>query len=97
MAEGDPVAWLVIERGWAVAAADGTEVGKVEEMIGDTGKDIFNGLSISTGLISKPKYVPSERVQLITDGRVELDLSPEAIDELDDHDPQPPSEQFRAD
>lgn len=96
MAEDDPVAWLVIERGWAVVAADGTDVGKVEEMIGDTGKDIFNGLSISTGLMSKPKYVPSERVRLITDGRVELDLSQEAIEQLDDHEPQPPSEQFRA-
>lgn len=94
MAEGDPVAWLVIEHGWKVVAADGTEVGKVEEIIGDTGKDIFNGLSISTGLLGKPKYLPSERVQRITEGRIELDVPAAAIDGLDDHDPQPPSEQF---
>ena len=31
----EPVSWLVIERGWTVVAADGTEVGKVEEVVGD--------------------------------------------------------------
>ena len=97
MAEGDPIAWLVIERGWKVVSADGTEVGKVEEIIGDTGKDIFNGLSISTGLLGKPKYLPAERVRLITEGRIELDVPADAVDRLDDHDPQPPSEQFRSD
>ena len=94
---GDPVSWLLIEPGWAVVARDETEIGKVEEIVGDTGKDIFNGLSISTGLLAKPKYVASERVRAITEGRVELDLSAEDAEGLDEHDPQPPSEQFRAD
>ena len=77
---GDPVSWLLIEPGWDVVARDGTEVGKVEEIVGDTGKDIFNGLSIATGLLAKPKYVPSERVRTITEGRAELDLSAEEVD-----------------
>ena len=93
---GDPVSWLLIEPGWAVVAKDGAEFGKVEEIVGDTGEDIFNGLSISTGLLGKPKYVPSELVRAITEGRVELDLSAEDVDALDEHDLQPPSEQFRA-
>jgi uncharacterized protein YrrD len=93
---GDPVSWLMIEPGWTVVAQDGAEIGKVEEIVGDTGKDIFNGLSISTGLLAKPKYVPSERVRAITEGRVELDLRAEEVGALGDHDPQPPSEQFRA-
>jgi uncharacterized protein YrrD len=92
----DPVSWLMIEPGWTVVAQDGAEIGKVEEIVGDTGKDIFNGLSISTGLLTKPKYVPSERVRAITEGRVELDLHAEVVEALGDHDPQPPSEQFRA-
>ena len=94
---GDPVSWLLIEPGWTVVARDGTEVGKVEEIVGDTGKDIFNGLSISTGLLGNPKYVPAERVRGITEGRVELDLSADDVEALDEHDLQPPSEQFRAD
>lgn len=95
MGARDPVSWLVIERGWTVAAADGSEVGTVDELIGDTGKDIFNGIAVSTGLLARPKYVPAERVAAITDGRVELDLSPDGLEALDDHEPQPPSEQFR--
>jgi hypothetical protein len=91
----DPVSWLLIEPGWTVVAADGSEVGKVEEIVGDTGEDIFNGLAVSTHLLGKPKYVPSERVRRITEGSVELDLGADAIERLDEHGLQPPSEQFR--
>ena len=48
----DPVSWLVIEPGWKVLDANGDEVGRVEEVIGDSGVDIFNGLSISKGLLA---------------------------------------------
>ena len=94
---GVPVSWLMIEPGWTVVARDGSEAGKVEEIVGDTGTDIFNWLSISTGLLARPKYVPSERVRTITEGRVELDLAAEDVEALGDHYVQPPSEQFRAD
>ena len=43
----DPVSWLLVEHGWKVVAADDAAVGTVQEVIGDTGKDIFNGLSVS--------------------------------------------------
>jgi hypothetical protein len=91
----DPVSWLVIEPGWSVVAADGSEVGRVDEIVGDTGKDIFNGLAVSSGLLGKPKYVPAERVAEIVEGEIQLDLSAEAVDQLDDHEPQPPSSEFR--
>lgn len=86
----------MIEPGWTVVDADGTEVGQVEEVVGDTGTDIFNGLAVSTGVLTKPKYVPAERVTEITEGEVRLDLPPEGMDRFDDHEPQPPSEQIRA-
>lgn len=92
----EPVSWLVIEPGWTVVGADGSEVGKVEEIVGDTGEDIFNGLSVSTGLLGRAKYVPAERVSRITEGSVELDLPADAVGRLDDHEPQPPSTGFRA-
>jgi hypothetical protein len=92
---GEPVSWLVIEPGWSVIAADGDEIGKVEELVGDTGKDIFNGLAITTGLLARPKYVPAERVSEIVDGEVRLDLAAEAVERLDDHEQQPPSAEFR--
>jgi PRC-barrel domain len=92
----DPVSWLVIEPGWAVVGSDGEEVGRVEEIVGDTGEDIFNGLSVSTGLLTRPKYVPAEHVSEIVEGEVRLDLTADAMEHLDDHGLQPPSAEFRA-
>jgi uncharacterized protein YrrD len=91
----DPVSWLVVEPGWKVLAADGEEIGKVEEVVGDTGEDIFNGLAVSTGLLGKPKYVPAERVTQILEGEIHLDLPADALEHLDDHEPQPPSTELR--
>jgi hypothetical protein len=91
----DPVSWLVVEPGWKVVAADGEEIGRVEELVGDANEDIFNGLAISTGLVGKPKYVPAERVAGIVEGEIRLDLVADAVEHLDDHDLQPPSEELR--
>jgi sporulation protein YlmC with PRC-barrel domain len=91
----DPVSWLVIEPGWRVVDRDGKSIGKVEELVGDTGKDIFNGLAVSGGLLRKPKYVPSERVAQIVEGEIRLDIPESALEHLEDHEPQPPSAQFR--
>jgi uncharacterized protein YrrD len=86
----------MIEPGWPVVSADGEEIGKVEEVVGDTGNDIFNGLAVSTGLLGKPKYMPSERVAEIVEGEIRLDLPADALDSLADHEPQPPSTELRA-
>jgi hypothetical protein len=75
MANGDPVSWFVIEPGWKVVDAEGQEVGSVDEVVGDSSDDIFNGLSVSTSLLGRPRYVPSEQVGPITQGRVQLKLT----------------------
>lgn len=81
----DPVSWLMIEKGWAVVGRDGSELGSIHEVVGDTGEDIFNGLAVSPGLLRSARYVPSERVGTITEGRVELDLDHDEFDRLDEH------------
>jgi hypothetical protein len=91
---GDPVSWLLIERGWKVVAFDATEIGKVHEVIGDKSKDIFDGLSISTSVLGRPRYVPAERVKSIFEGRVELDLGPDDGERLAQYDEPPPSERI---
>jgi hypothetical protein len=75
----DPASWFVIEKGWKVQAADGSEVGTVAETLGDENRDIFDGLAVSTGLLSKPVYVPSEQVGEIVEGTVRLALDAEAV------------------
>jgi len=78
----DPVSWFVIERGWKVLAADGSEVGEVDQVAGDTERDIFDGLDIVTGPLGKPSYVPAEKVAGITDGAVRLSLAADEIERL---------------
>ena len=68
----DPVSWLVIEPGWEVVGADGESVGKVHEVLGDPEADIFDGLTVSAGVLGETRYVPAEEVGEITAGRVQL-------------------------
>jgi hypothetical protein len=90
--EGEtPVSWLVVERGWKVLARDGEEIGRIDELVGDTGKDIFNGLVVSLGLLKGSRYVPAERVARIVEGRVYLDLAADEVETLEDHERPPPS------
>ncbi|TML59727.1 MAG: DUF2171 domain-containing protein [Actinobacteria bacterium] len=74
---GDPVSWLMIRVGWKVLAADGSEVGEVDEIAGDDTEDIFDGLAIATSSFGRPRYVPSEQVAGISDGAVRLSLTRE--------------------
>ncbi|HZG35415.1 MAG TPA: PRC-barrel domain-containing protein [Gaiellaceae bacterium] len=93
----DPVSWLVVERGWDVVGSDGSDLGTVDEVVGDTGKDIFNGLAVSPGFLRAARYVPAERVGAITEGRIELDLDEAAFRELGEHGEVPPSAEVRPD
>jgi hypothetical protein len=93
----DPVSWLLIERGWTVVARDGSRVGEIHEVVGDSGKDIFNGLSVSPGVLRSSRYVPAERVGRISDGEVELDLTVDEFHRLGEHGEQPPSAEIRSD
>ena len=73
MTEPDPVSWLVIEHGWRVLGPEGHELGTVDEVLGDTEVDIFNGLNVHSRLLSGSTYVPAERVREIREGEVVLD------------------------
>ena len=85
MSNGDPVSWFVIEPGWKVVDAEEQEVGSVDEVVGDSSDDIFNGLSISTSLLGKPRYVPAERVGTITEGHVQVTMSKAELEGLGEY------------
>lgn len=63
---GDPVSWLLVERGWDVVDAGGSRVGKVDEVLGDEQTDIFHGLVVDG------ETIPSERVAEIREGEIRL-------------------------
>jgi len=81
----DPVSWLMIEPGWKVYAADGGEIGAVDEVAGDDGHDIFDGLAIATSAISRPRYVPAEQVGRIEEGAVRLTITREQAEALGEY------------
>ncbi len=83
----DPASWLVIERGWKVLSSDGSEIGSVDEVVGDTSKDIFNGLAVSTGLL-EIRYLAAEQVAEIRDGEVTAVVT--TADELPKYEGSPP-------
>lgn len=90
----EPVSWLLIEPGWKVVTENGSEIGRVHEVVGDTGKDIFDGLAVSSGLLGKARYVPAEKVGTITEGHVHLTLGSEAAQGLEHYQEPPPSEEI---
>ena len=83
----DPVSWLVVQRGWSVVDTGGEEVGSVDEVLGDEDTDIFNGLTVLHGVVSRPRYVPAERVRAIREGVVELDLDKAGFERLEPYEP----------
>ena len=93
----DPVSWLVIESGWDVVGSDGGEIGKVDEVVGDDSDDIFNGLAIVSGLFDKVRYVPSELVGEIVEGRVQLKIPAASAETLEEYEEPPASIQILPD
>jgi len=92
----DPVSWYVIERGWEVVGNDGETLGKIEETVGDSTRDIFDGLTVATGLLGKARYVPAELVGEIVEGRIALTIDRERFEQLDDYQEPPPTEEIGA-
>lgn len=81
----DPVSWFVVERGWEVVGSDESKLGTVEEVLGDPEHDIFDGLSVATGVLGKPRYVPAELVQEIVEGSVHLSIGRDEVGRLDEY------------
>jgi hypothetical protein len=73
----------MIEPGWKVFDAEGQEIGTVHEVTGDENVDIFDGLAIKQGTLSKDQYVPSEHVAQILEGEVHLSLTQPQVEALE--------------
>jgi hypothetical protein len=79
----DPVAWTMIEPGWRAFDAEGEAIGTVHEVTGDENADIFDGLAIKQGILTKDQYVASEYVAQIVEGEVHLTLTQRQIESLE--------------
>lgn len=93
----DPVAWTVVEKGWGVVASDGSEVGTVDEVLGDPEADIFDGFAVGVGtVLNRPVYVPSEKVGAIEEGTVHLTIDADEYGQLKPYVAPPAGERFQA-
>jgi uncharacterized protein YrrD len=75
-----PIAWSVLPKGTPVYASDGTELGKVAEVIADEQKDIFSGISLNPGLFKDERFVPADLIEEMTHEGVRLSISAEQAD-----------------
>jgi hypothetical protein len=84
----DPISWLVLEPGHPVVTADGEELGKVKEGLGDDVSGIFDGLLVSHGLLGvEERYVPAELVESIDTEAVHLTIGAAEAKQLEQFKP----------
>lgn len=88
----DPVSWFLVEPGWKVVGSDGGRLGTVREVLGDSNRDIFDGLAVTPGLRGKTRYVPAELVAGIVEGEIRLSLGNDRFEHLDEHSGPPSGE-----
>lgn len=87
--EAPQVSWKAIESGAEVVSSDGEKAAKVSRVVGDADADVFTGLAVTVGILGGERFVASEHVQGIWPDRVEVDLSKEAMESLEEFEDAP--------
>lgn len=82
--DGYAVSYKVLERGTAVQASDGVDVGTVREVLENKAEHIFDGLVIDTP--GGQRFVDAPEVARIAERRVTLTIDAEAVQELPEKD-----------
>jgi hypothetical protein len=70
--EGDPIGYLVLEKGTAVVYADGVTLGTVAEVLDNKREHIFDGIVVDTD--DGRVFVDAPEVQRIAERRVTLNV-----------------------
>lgn len=69
------VAWRAMPYRAAVVAADGSDIGSAESLLGDEKEDIFHGIAVSRRTDGKLLEIAASRIKKITSKHVVTDLS----------------------
>ncbi|MFN2488754.1 MAG: hypothetical protein ABR529_03240 [Actinomycetota bacterium] len=80
--EETPIAWIALDKGHPVVAADGAEVGRLSRVVADEQKDIFSGIAFRSGLLEHERFAPADIVGQITSGSVRLKIGPDEVEAL---------------
>lgn len=80
---GDPISYLVAERGLAILAADGTHVAELAHVLAAEDEDLFEGLVIELDGVGRGhRFADREHVAEIRERGVVLDLTPAQVEAL---------------
>ena len=79
---GEPISYLVLERGAAVYDAGGDHVGVVDHVLGDPDVDIFDGLIVDAShLPGGLRFADADQVDEIYERGVQLNVAAAALHE----------------
>jgi uncharacterized protein YrrD len=81
MDEGLPIAYEVLEKGVAVLASDGEQVGTVDHVVAAPQQDIFHGLVISTPGRGR-RFVEAADIESLHERGVDLRIDSAAVQRL---------------
>jgi hypothetical protein len=81
MDEGLPIAYEVLEKGVAVLASDGEQVGTVDHVVAAPQQDIFHGLVISTPGRGR-RFVEAADIESLHERGVDLRIDSAAVQGL---------------
>ncbi|MDX6582115.1 MAG: hypothetical protein QOI10_1299 [Solirubrobacterales bacterium] len=84
--DGAAIHYLAVERGTPVYAADGTQVGTVDQVVDNYREHILDGFVIQTSN-SGLRFVDAPEVGRTAERGVTLTIAPEAVDALPPPDP----------
>ena len=82
-ADGTPISWMTLKKGTDVLSNDSTKVGDVGEVIADTQKDIFSGITLGGGLFGTARFVPADLIDTMTADAVHLTISAQEAENLE--------------
>ena len=68
-----PIAWTAMREHAPVVAADGSEIGKAEKILGDRDDDIFHGVVMRRG-DGEAIEIPASRIERMTQRHVITNL-----------------------
>ena len=69
-----PVAWTALRRHTPVVGADGSQIGTLEEVLGDRDDDIFHGLVVKRAGDGDRVELPAAHVKKMTERHIVTDL-----------------------
>jgi uncharacterized protein YrrD len=86
MSDATPISWMALDKGTPVRSSDGADLGKVGEVVADRQKDIFSGITLTSGLFDSDRFVPADLIETITTEAVVLTVDEDQTESFEPYD-----------